>query len=391
MRFLGNLMLLVVGLVLGLALSELAVRLFVPATPLDGTNLVYQIDSSIGWKYAPNQVGMKQSSCYVTEPVTTNAFGFRDDTPWQDGQIALMGDSFVAAAEVDDATYLGKQLERILGVGVMNAASAQGYSTIQEYRVFKEYVAKYHPKTVVLLFFLGNDVWGNGCETHTFDLPQNYRLSPCGTVEPDGSITIKEPKVETKDLMALNNFPSLKVFLKRTCRTCTLAWQQLQGYFRTENVRHGTDATRVDIEVPGASVQYADIIDHSWTVTAEYLKKYDDAVKEAGGTLVVAALPDLVTLNAYWNKVAKGELAPGAPVPWERYATPERLQKIVAEEPDVYYLDLLLLLVEYQREHTLPTPYYSYSCDLHFSPLGHEVVAGMIASYLTAQGLVDVD
>lgn len=81
-------------------------------------------------------------------------------------RLALLGDSMVAAVDVQPGTgikhYWERDLATALGapVDVMNF-SVQGTGTWEQLQMYHLRAKKYHPEMVILAFFWGNDVWNN--------------------------------------------------------------------------------------------------------------------------------------------------------------------------------------------------------------------------------------
>ncbi len=101
-----------------------------------------------------------------------NSTGFRgEDHPRTKAQgevrIAMLGDSMVAAVEIDEEQTTVKRLEGMLSgksgqrnVRVMNFGVA-GSSTAQELVLYRELVHEFSPDVVVLIYFMGNDFSDN--------------------------------------------------------------------------------------------------------------------------------------------------------------------------------------------------------------------------------------
>jgi lysophospholipase L1-like esterase len=88
----------------------------------------------------------------------TDAEGFRNPSVRDSFEIAALGDSFTDALTMTREASWPARLEETLGVAVQNYGTAS-FGPQQELMVLKEYVAKHRPKTVVLAFFAGNDIF----------------------------------------------------------------------------------------------------------------------------------------------------------------------------------------------------------------------------------------
>jgi len=88
----------------------------------------------------------------------TDAEGFRNETVRDHFEVAALGDSFTDAMTMAGEASWPARLEGLLGVAVQNYGTA-GFGPQQELLVLKDYVASHRPRTVVLAFFAGNDIF----------------------------------------------------------------------------------------------------------------------------------------------------------------------------------------------------------------------------------------
>ena len=88
----------------------------------------------------------------------TDSEGFRNPVVRDQFEIAALGDSFTDAMTMAQEASWPARLEETLGVAVQNYGTA-GFGPQQELMVLKEYVAAHRPRTVVLAFFAGNDIF----------------------------------------------------------------------------------------------------------------------------------------------------------------------------------------------------------------------------------------
>lgn len=88
----------------------------------------------------------------------TDAEGFRNAAVRDQFDIAALGDSFTDAMTMAGEAAWPARLEGVLGVPVQNYGTA-GFGPQQELLVLKDIVAPHRPRTVVLAFFAGNDIF----------------------------------------------------------------------------------------------------------------------------------------------------------------------------------------------------------------------------------------
>ena len=83
--------------------------------------------------------------------------GFRNDQDLETADIAVIGDSFVEGVGIDSSGILTTALQKLEGRTVVNLGSS-GYGPQQELVVLKRYAIKFRPKTIVWIFYEGNDL-----------------------------------------------------------------------------------------------------------------------------------------------------------------------------------------------------------------------------------------
>lgn len=88
----------------------------------------------------------------------TDAEGFRNPAVRERFTIAALGDSFTDAMTMAGEASWPARLEAMVGEPVQNYGTA-GFGPQQELLVLKDYVAAHRPRTVVLAFFAGNDIF----------------------------------------------------------------------------------------------------------------------------------------------------------------------------------------------------------------------------------------
>jgi hypothetical protein len=161
-----KLLLCVIGVILGLAIAEVLVRLAGVAPPE-----VRTYDSTRGWQLKPGAIGLQRSEGHAH--VTINSGGFRGPeipTPKPRGtvRIAVLGDSFTEAMHVLYKESFCAVIERGLARCSHSGQPVQvldfgvsGYGTGQELLTLRHQAWRYAPDVVILAFFAGNDVSDN--------------------------------------------------------------------------------------------------------------------------------------------------------------------------------------------------------------------------------------
>ncbi|MCE3222149.1 MAG: rane protein of unknown function [Nitrospira sp.] len=83
--------------------------------------------------------------------------GFRNDEDRDQADVVVIGDSYVESPMLPNSSLLTTGLSRSLGAPVVNMGIS-GYGPEQELVVLKRYALTLRPKTIVWLFFEGNDL-----------------------------------------------------------------------------------------------------------------------------------------------------------------------------------------------------------------------------------------
>jgi hypothetical protein len=188
-----RLLLPVLGVVLGLVASEIALRLL----GIGYTGLV-QPDRYTGWALRPRAVGW-ESGRSRSQFVAINSAGLRDvehsRTKPSDGwRLAVLGDSFTQGKEVELEDTYPRLLEKRLhgcealhdrGVEVINFG-VKGYGTAQELLTLQHRVWDYDVDAVLLGFYVGNDLADNEPSLASDKVMRPYfRYAADGRLTPD--------------------------------------------------------------------------------------------------------------------------------------------------------------------------------------------------------------
>lgn len=153
-----NTALVCVSLLVCAVFFEVALRILGVAHPI-----MTRIDPDLGFALRPG------ASWYQNDEgeamIRINAAGFRDrdhDLAKPEGvaRVAVLGDSFVEARQVEENERFTAVLAEKCGADVLNFG-VSGYGTGQEYTQLKRDVLAYSPDVVLLTFFPGNDIMNN--------------------------------------------------------------------------------------------------------------------------------------------------------------------------------------------------------------------------------------
>lgn len=209
-RLLPRLGLSAASLVLGLLLAEAALRVFGVSYPI-----FFQVDPVTGTSLIPGTRGV-YSQEGLGAFVEINEDGWRGpdrvvDKPAGTFRIALLGDSFVGAFEVEWEKTFGQVLEQSLrergfaGGAVIEVLNfgVPGWGPTQELLTLRNRVWKYDPDLVLLAFCTANDIWNSGRALKSEYMPTFYVEN--GTLHLDGSFA-QSTAYQTRDGLGLRMF-----------------------------------------------------------------------------------------------------------------------------------------------------------------------------------------
>ncbi len=170
MKLLQNVVLVLVTLVVGIGVAELALRVM-------GVSYAhfYRPDAVLGQALVPGAEGWERSENEMF--IRINSLGMRDRErevakPAGTFRIAVLGDSFTEAKQVElDETFAAVIERQLAGcparderpIEVLNFGVA-GYGTTQELLMFETRARRFAPDLVVLAMLTGNDIRNNSLE-----------------------------------------------------------------------------------------------------------------------------------------------------------------------------------------------------------------------------------
>ena len=195
------------GLILAILFLELFIRLainFLPDNYLPTYGIYQKSSSIIGQKLVPNSKGVWSREGF--SKVEINSKGWNDyernyEKKEKIIRIAVVGDSFIEAFQVDKSNAVGSVMELWLNNNCDSISNdytfevlsfgASGWGTSQMYLTIRDEVILYKPDYVVLAFFPGNDLKNN-----IYELELNpYR--PYFELKNDDLVLSRSPIIES--------------------------------------------------------------------------------------------------------------------------------------------------------------------------------------------------
>jgi hypothetical protein len=361
--------------------AEVGLRVAVLLVPSFRSAPFRQYDPVLGESLIPNVSVIHSRGCF-RGLVVTNQWGARDrertiEKKPGEFRIALVGDSVVEAAQVLPDQVMNIQMEKMLAasgrtnVEVM-AFGIAGIGTTQELLMYEEKVRQFHPDVVVLVF-VDNDPMNNSSTIqprvygiHTWYCPY-YNLGPNGEL-------VFQP-VQTRW------FNGPRAFLERH----SLVTYYLEHIWERVNIGNGTwEGIPLEWGVYGNPPD--EEWSESWQVTEKVMKKLQDAVEADGSKFIVIKTPGFADIATDWHERLTKALGP-IPPNFDAFSMQKHLQDI-ADRQHIALEFLAPDMQAYRDAHHLKFPYFSWTCETHYAPLGHEVVAKAIIKKLDEHHLL---
>lgn len=335
-----------------------------------------QYDPDLGVSLIPNMKVTHSRGCFTGE-VETNRWGFRDrdrilEKPQGVFRIALIGDSVVEGVHVNPEQVMNIQMEKLLqqqsqrNVEVMDFG-IEGIGTTQELILYQERIRQFHPD-LVLLTFSDNDVMNNSSTLQ----PKSYGIhtwySPYYNLDAKGQLVFQPVQRRSFNqlISLLERHSYLAYYVERVWFRADLPlykWHGLPVYFGS----YSDDPLDPEWQ-------------QAWLVTEKVMARMRDTVEADGAKFAVIPWTNFSDIDPDWRQRLTKQFGsvPGEMVPAK---LDERLQHL-ADRQKITMEFLTPYMQAYRDQHHLQWPYFSLTCDPHFSALGHQVVAGAMVELL---------
>ena len=321
--------------------------------------------------------------------IRINRFGFRDEN-WsvnaddETVRVAVLGDSFVAAHEVDEDERFTELLEEELDsatnsarVNVMNFG-VRGYGTAQELMTYRHVVRDFDPDVVLLAVFTGNDIVNNcralqgAAKRPYFDL-RNDRLVLDETFRTD--VKVRSRRV----LQTLSTHSRAVQVIHRV--GCLLMGKRAhhQGRLHQRLFQAGLKKSCwVEHELYLEPVN--GVWQRAWRVTEHLIARLRDEVERDGAELRVVVLSNPCQVHP--DEAFRTALCDAAEI--DNLFYPDRRLRQMCREEDI---DILALAPKMQRQADETGVWYHgfENCEVgigHWNESGHAIAADLISDWL---------
>ncbi|MGC4098873.1 MAG: PAS domain S-box protein [Nitrospira sp.] len=282
--------------------------------------------------------------------------GFRNDEDLTSADIAVIGDSYVESPMLHSALLSTTRLAKVMQQTVANLGQS-GYGPQQELAVLKRYALPLHPKSVVWVFYEGNDL--RDAERYADRISRLKSNWDIVDAVWDRSFTRNSLFWLTRMIHGCNPVHAAKEVITRAV---VVGPEQKKHLVYLKGRSSSVGLTKQELDALKTSVT---------TIKEAYR-----LVREDGGRVLVAFAP---TAFRVYHDVADFTEA-GEEIPqWDLNDLPDRLRRMISEiSPDIDYLDLTSALKAAAKRNTL----VFFADDTHWSSDGHQVVSEALAEAL---------
>jgi hypothetical protein len=389
-RFLSNLLIGLGGSLAALLILEMGARLLPPPYG-QATDVAHICSRTLGWRGKPNYEGAINAGEYQHR-LRHNSAGMHDTEhqqpkPPETYRISMLGDSFTWAAQVKETETAHQVLEDLLNkprrpdkVEVISAAIT-GWSTGQQLIYYRTEGRFYQPDLVLLMFYIGNDVFGNlPGEGRTLDGHNCFApYFPLCRGQLDTRPWYYVPGVKPAQNGECSSTQRwLSTTLEKLYYSSEL-YAHIEPLF-TARRPHSSQIPYYPLYIPAEHEQF----DYAWQVTIATIKQLHQEVKQDGAAFAVVLISPADVIHL--ARMDPGQLEQiYQKVPDLRQAQPnlphQSLSAALSEEA-IPVLDLQPLFIEHIRQ-TGEALYFPG--DKHWNVAGNRLAAEAIAAFIASQ------
>jgi PAS domain-containing protein len=282
--------------------------------------------------------------------------GFRNDNDLTNAEIAVIGDSYVESPMLPGSMLATTRLAELTQRTVVNLGQS-GYGPQQELAVLKRYGLPLHPKSVVWVFFEGNDL----LDAHEYAKMVSFLKSNWNAIDTawDRSFIRNALFWLTK---AVRGCVPVEAARERTAHAAVMDTEGRKHWLYVRGRSQSASLTKEELETLKTSVV---AIEEAYRL-----------VKNEGARFVVVFA---TTAFRVYHDIADFKEAGEDTSRWDLNDLPDRLRKMISEiSPDIEYLDLTPALKSAARKNVL----VFLPDDTHWSGEGHQVVAETLSHAL---------
>jgi len=336
---------------------------------------IYETDdptSLLGIEFVPGAREVQQTPC-TSWTVTVNSLGWRDTertierVPGK-ARIAVLGDSFMEGVGVEDAELFTRQLEKILGpdVEVLNFGLSS-LGTVQQEILYEHVVAAYKPDIVLLAFYM-NDVSNN---------------DPVLEGGPERATRLRYRNADGS-LASYQASSSSTFYFRRILRIHSALFRLLKTTDRVIRSRFNAVSTPASASGLSLSLNHYSALGEpknedwrrGWEATERSLIALQSHLT-SDQRFVLFVVPGVIDVADDPAALYRQEFRADPPAGFDVSYVRSRLHSF-AKKHGIVTVDALPGFKQYITEHHLKYPFFSRTCDGHWSALGHKVAADVL-------------
>jgi hypothetical protein len=328
--------------------------------------------------HRPNKSIVHETGCFEAR-YSSNSFGMKDKPRSFDKKgprVAVLGDSFAEGYGVDNRQTFSSLLEEkhfAAGTEFLNFGTSGAFGTIQEWLLYKNFVRKFKPDVVLVAFLNNNDVTDNSWWYWQKIAPERRRPY---LLRHDGEFELFYPETKSPydpatpwsrflNGLSHRSFAARYLFEARERVQVSKAFSEMDWRRTTVYRAHPNDRWR-----------------ESWEATEAAFVKLNEEVTADHAKLLIVNLPAPEQVDP---RTASRIQA----LPDHDLFYPNTRMENLARMHGIAYFAPYADFVHYRDAKKLRSPYFSFTCNDHWSPLGHEVAAESLAAFLKDSGLLN--
>ncbi|MCC6694575.1 MAG: SGNH/GDSL hydrolase family protein [Candidatus Hydrogenedentes bacterium] len=318
-------------------------------------------DPTLGWTLVPRWTGEHRNTDFEVK-YQINALGFRDDSPPPDRNpgnlLAVMGDSFTFGFGVNDGDTFVRHLNEVApSLGAFVNFAVPGYSTDQEVLLLERSILKLRPRAVLLVVYLGNDIFDN-----ELAYPIQVSLGKPRFILEGDALKLMNTPVPPMRKPASNSREDL--------RTAVLGEPSALSEFWSLFARHSVLLTRFQDRAADwrdHTGEFSQRYDSALALFAALIKRAEDGCEGAGCRLVMVVIGGRSTIEQPGSLSAQ----------YQEFLRAAILDS--AATNGIAVIDIATFLNAAARGGGQS---FYFPNDGHLSPLGHAMVADILAREL---------
>ena len=376
------------SILFGLLLCEIISKIFVK----DITTVAhvdFQLHKNYGWTHKKDTSRYSISTSDKPVRIEYNKKGYRDvdhiiSKPPQTKRVAIIGDSFTAAIQVDIDNTFAKKLQNYINDKsfyrweILNFGVA-AYGTFQEFLTLKNEFINYNPDIIILQTFPFNDICDNTIKAALLGGPQDYyRPYPSESVD-DNKITYinnyftflrnNSYLFKVNEWHAINSLQKIKKLPK-------IDTNQYKKYIATKLINSDStymisDFTDKDItdsvnyNIFSTHEEQLDVIKDGWLKTENYIRKISEFCNNNNLPLILLSIPYDSQINPFYKNHTNR-----FPFTYDRYYAENRLERLAKNNGVIF----VKLIEEFDNNSSQVLPFV----DGHLNEFANDLVAKIL-------------